>query len=387
MASSPLADRRSMSALVLNRGQLEAVPLPIPNPLKNQVLIRVEAAAVTPLDAMFVRGRLTLSRKMPAIPGIEGAGVVVKNGGSLTGWRLVGKRVAFYAVRPHEQGCWAEYVAVSAKFCVVLQDTISFAEGCFLHVEPLTVLMIAEKVYQAKSKGIIHTLGSTSLGMLLLRYCQANTIHCINVCVRPEDEAAFKGIAADYIIDPQSQNYELRLTLMLYDLGVKTFVDGVGGPNAGFILQRMPPDSAMYLLTSLSGMSIGEIPISCFTEQNKKIEGANMPMWLNAKNMLGVKFLYKYLYDNIMVFQPKIEREFNFDQATEACEAVEALHSSCKIVVLPKFGQGLVSDLCRGDVLRGEELAGDREGEGEEEGNPEDAHETPKAEAPQEPAN
>jgi NADPH:quinone reductase-like Zn-dependent oxidoreductase len=336
-----------MNALVLNRGCLEAVTLPIPTLLKNQVLVRVEAAALTQADLMFVRGGFTMRRRMPAVPGIEGAGVVVKNGGSLRGWRLSGKRVAFYAVRPHEQGCWAEFIAVSAKFCVVLEERISFSEGCFLHVEPMTVLMVADKLYQTGSKAVVHTLGSSSLGMLLLRYCQANEIPCINICVKPEDKTAFKSIAASYILDPQKPKYELRLPILLYDLGARVFIDGEGGPNSSYVFERMPPESTLFILTSKSSQPIANVPVKCFTEHNKKVEGFNMPLWLTTKTVIGLKLVYRGLLDNLLVFRPKSTKEFGFEQIEEALKIVESSHSSQKFVIVPTLTGVPVSVLGR----------------------------------------
>ena len=35
-----------------------------------------------------------MNMKLPLVPGWEGSGTVIENGGGLLGWRLVGKRVA-----------------------------------------------------------------------------------------------------------------------------------------------------------------------------------------------------------------------------------------------------------------------------------------------------
>jgi len=69
--------------------------------------------------------------EFPLVPGGEGAGTVVANGGGFYGWTLVGKRVAF--TRASEGGgkftiggTYAEYMVTSAFQCVTLDESISF---------------------------------------------------------------------------------------------------------------------------------------------------------------------------------------------------------------------------------------------------------------------
>jgi len=53
------------------------------------------AAPINPSDYYFLRDANYDHKKAPCIPGFEGSGVVVANGGGLMGWGLVNKKVAF----------------------------------------------------------------------------------------------------------------------------------------------------------------------------------------------------------------------------------------------------------------------------------------------------
>lgn len=79
--------------------KVEEIDVPIPGP--GQVLIKVECAPINPSDTYFMNGMYESALGnsgtklvLPMVPGWEGAGTVVANGGGLMGWRLVGKRVA-----------------------------------------------------------------------------------------------------------------------------------------------------------------------------------------------------------------------------------------------------------------------------------------------------
>jgi len=73
---------------------LGVVSKPVPQTGRGQVLIKIEAAPCNPSDLLFLQGLYGVTKTLPAVPGWEGAGTVVKAGGSLLGRMLLGRRVA-----------------------------------------------------------------------------------------------------------------------------------------------------------------------------------------------------------------------------------------------------------------------------------------------------
>ncbi len=79
------------------RGGYEAlrlVDLPEPQPRAGQALVRVTSAGVTPLDRTVLAGLHPSARKLPLVPGNEGAGIVIKDP---SGRFPAGERVLFFA--------------------------------------------------------------------------------------------------------------------------------------------------------------------------------------------------------------------------------------------------------------------------------------------------
>jgi NADPH2:quinone reductase len=95
--------------------KLRMTDLPRPRPSRGELLIRVVAAGVSPLDVAVREGRLaaTAPHGFPLVPGFDLAGVVEELGDG--GSRLrVGDRVWAYVRKPRIQwGCYAEYVSVA----------------------------------------------------------------------------------------------------------------------------------------------------------------------------------------------------------------------------------------------------------------------------------
>jgi NADPH:quinone reductase-like Zn-dependent oxidoreductase len=88
-------------------GGLRQIEMPKPQPVKDRLLVRVNAAGVTPLDHTIPSGGHPRA-KAPLVLGNEGAGVIEDAGDS---GLAAGSRVMFtgpYGVR--ENGAWQEWL-------------------------------------------------------------------------------------------------------------------------------------------------------------------------------------------------------------------------------------------------------------------------------------
>src|SRR5438045_8614604 len=101
IATSSFVNAENMKAIVVHEyGGAEAMKLedlPRPEPKANQMLIKVIAAGVNPVDAMIRSGMFSKSNKLedPLIPGGDIAGIVEKAGTGITKFKN-GDRVYDY---------------------------------------------------------------------------------------------------------------------------------------------------------------------------------------------------------------------------------------------------------------------------------------------------
>jgi NADPH:quinone reductase len=104
----------------------EDVPTPSPGP--GQVLVRIEAASVNPIDAAVRGGAFATPKKPPKTIGSDGAGVVEAVGPEAGGVRA-GDEVFFQGLGIGSEGSYAEYALVAAEQCVAKPENLSFAEA------------------------------------------------------------------------------------------------------------------------------------------------------------------------------------------------------------------------------------------------------------------
>lgn len=98
---------------------------PIPNINSKQILVRVKAASVNPVDTYIRSGHFGSLPKIPYSPGMDGAGLVEKVGDHVKNFKN-GDRVWFLS---HNSGAGAEFCAVEEDTVFQLPDGVSFVQG------------------------------------------------------------------------------------------------------------------------------------------------------------------------------------------------------------------------------------------------------------------
>lgn len=95
-----------------------------PEPDDDELLVRVEAASVNPVDTYFREGSYDLDR-LPWVPGSDAAGVVEAVGADVSGF-AAGDRVLATGLGRTEPGTCAEYVAVPAELAGHLPEQVDY---------------------------------------------------------------------------------------------------------------------------------------------------------------------------------------------------------------------------------------------------------------------
>ncbi|MBJ6725672.1 NADPH:quinone reductase [Geomesophilobacter sediminis] len=108
--------------------RIEEIPDPVPGP--GEVLVRIRAAGVNPVDCYIRSGLYAGRAELPYTPGIDGAGIVEAVGAGVT-HRKVGERV--YLSWPLT-GTYAEKVLCREFQTHPLPERVNFAQGAAIGV-------------------------------------------------------------------------------------------------------------------------------------------------------------------------------------------------------------------------------------------------------------
>jgi NADPH2:quinone reductase len=132
---SSMSTTSTMKALVIDSEgaafRLAALPKPIP--AAGEVLVRIKASGVNPLDTKIRAGKAAHARHpLPAVLGIDMAGVVEDVGAGVTGFRRGDEVYGMTGGVGGVQGSLAEYAAVDARLLAPKPHNLSFREAAAL---------------------------------------------------------------------------------------------------------------------------------------------------------------------------------------------------------------------------------------------------------------
>ncbi len=165
---------------------LELKEISKPKPDDDELLVKVEAAGVNPVDTYFREG-IYEPVELPMIPGSDFSGKVESVGKDVTDFRI-GDRVFGTGLGKDHQGTYAEYVTVPEDYIAKLPKNVSFEEGAAIALVSVTVwrALIDHADLKPGEKCLIHG-GSGGIGHTAVQL--ASTIGAGVVSTVGTDEA------------------------------------------------------------------------------------------------------------------------------------------------------------------------------------------------------
>lgn len=181
--------------------------IPMPEISDTEVLIKVKAAAVNPLELLILTGSVKLIQDyaMPLTLGNECSGIVEKVGCKVAQFRT-GDQV--YARLPLQKiGAFAEYVAIDQAALAKMPTGYNFMTAAAIPLTGLTAYQAIVEELEAKSgETLLITGASGSFGQMAVPIAKALGLR---VLVTGNDRARerFLSMGVDQYIDYKKENY------------------------------------------------------------------------------------------------------------------------------------------------------------------------------------
>ncbi|MFF6840088.1 NADP-dependent oxidoreductase [Streptomyces tanashiensis] len=321
-----------------DQSAVRAAEMPDPEPGTHDVLIKIHAASVNPLDFKIRDGdfKRILPYRLPLVLGNDLAGVVVKVGSAVTRF-AVGDEV--YA-RPDKDriGTFAELIAVHQNDLAHKPATLTMAEAASLPLVALTSwqALVEKARVQPGQKVLIHA-GAGGVGTIALQLARHLGAH-VATTASAANAALVKELGADVVIDYRTQDFEELLD------GYDVVLDTLGGKTLEKSLRILKPGGKV--------ISIAGPPDADFAREL----GAN-PVLRQAMNALsfttrrhakrrGVTYSFLFMKaDGEQLreitrlvdagkIRPVVDRAFPFEQTREAMEYAEKGRAKAGKVVI-----------------------------------------------------
>ena len=305
-------DNASMKAIVVHQYggpevlKLEDAPRPQPGP--GEIVIRVMAAGVNPVDAYIRAGRFG-SGKLPYTPGFDVAGVVEATGANVKKFKK-GDAVYAYLDSP---GAYAEFCTAKESEASLKPKNISFEQAAAVPLAGTTAwqALFDTAKLKAGQTVLIHG-GSGGVGHLAVQIAKAKGAKVI-ATASTENQGLLKQIGVDQPIDytktkfeDVAKNVDVVLDATRSDALQRSYAVVKKG---GFVVTITgSPDPAELEKHGISGSSLMAHPDSEVLEQFRKL--------IEEKKV-----------------KPTVSETYPLADASKAHQQIETRHTRGKIVL------------------------------------------------------
>jgi len=188
--------------------QMQFEDAPVPTCGTGDLLVRVVAAGVNPIDWKMRSGLMAeqLPKPFPITLGSDAAGIVTALGGAVRGFEL-GDDVFFYAEFARG-GTYAEYVAVDASQVAKKPRTAPFSTAAALPTpgQAAWTALIETARIERGLRVLIHG-GAGALGTIAVQLAKEHGAHVI-ATASGDGVALVESLGADEVIDYRTRRFE-----------------------------------------------------------------------------------------------------------------------------------------------------------------------------------
>lgn len=239
-----------LAAFIDGYGQdqvLRVGDFPTSKPGPSDILVKVHAASVNPIDFKLRDGKMRLLRRyrFPLILGHDCAGEVAEIGEWVTRFK-VGDRV-FSRPRNQRIGTFAEFIAIDQSEAALMPPNLNYQEATSLPLVALTTWQALVDVAQLKpgQKLLIHA-GSGGIGTFAIQLAKHIGAE-VWTTTSGKNLELVRSLGADHVINYQNEEFEQRVNNLdvVFDTLGRDSLDKsftVVRPNGLVVSISGPPD-------------------------------------------------------------------------------------------------------------------------------------------------
>ena len=211
---------------------LEEAPDPKPGP--GQVVVRVKAAGVNPVDTYIRSGLYAAQPSLPYTPGFDAAGIVEETGKGVSRFRH-GDRVYTAGT---VSGAYAELALCEERQVYPMPDRITFQQGASIGV-PYAIAFRAlfQRAHAEPGESVLVHGATGGVGIAAVQLARAHGMTVIGTGGTPEGRALAKKQGAHHVLDHTEEGYMDHVKFLTSGLGVDVIIEMLANVNLGHDLK------------------------------------------------------------------------------------------------------------------------------------------------------
>jgi len=197
---------------------LDDVPMPEPGP--SQILVRVAAATVNPIDVAVRENRFPTPKSPPKTLGSDGAGEVVAVGERVAAVH-VGDRVSFSGLGIGSEGSYADYALIAETQAVPIPERLSYQEAAALGmVFPAAYYGLVTRGAVKEGETVLVQGASGGVGSASVQLAKALGARVLATASGADAVELVASLGAEAVIDYRAEDVAARVKELTEGRGV-----------------------------------------------------------------------------------------------------------------------------------------------------------------------
>ena len=306
---------------------LRVEEIPDPNPGPGQIMVRVQAIGINPVDAYIRSGAYHIKPSLPYTPGNDAAGIVDSIGAGVT-HVAEGDRVY---TAGSITGTYAEWTLCNEAQVHTLPQKISFSQGAALSPPYSAAYNALFHRAKAVPGEIVLVHGATGgVGIAALQWARATGLTIIATGGTQEGRRLLTEQGAHYVLDHNAPNHFEETLTLTNGQGVDIILEMLANVNLGRDLTVLAMDGRVVIIGSRGPIEIN--PRDAMT-RSANILGMLL-MSASEREIFSIHAAIRAGLEND-ILQPVVGQELKLTETARAHRLLIESRAYGKIVLIP----------------------------------------------------
>lgn len=236
-----------------------SVPRPLPGP--DDVLVRIKAVGVNPVDVLIRTGSFG-PQKFPHIPGADFAGIVEEVGANVTTLK-VGERVyGSDLTAPERMGAYAQFIAIKHNLVHPLHDSLTFSQGASIPIPYFTAYRALYHLAEAKPGETVFIHGASGgVGIAAVQIASGLGLTVIGTASTPEGQKLAKDAGAHFVFNHYEEGYLEKVKKAAGERGVDLILESIADKNWKKDIGLVRDNGRIIIIGGVTEISINPLDV------------------------------------------------------------------------------------------------------------------------------
>ncbi len=234
-------------------GVLKVVELPTPVPAAGQVLLRLHAIGVNPVETYIRSGNYARKPELPYTPGSDGAGIIAAVGEGVTSFKT-GERVYTAGT---VTGSYAEFTVCQVSQVYRLPGAVSFAQGAAVGIPYATAYRaLCQRGQALPGETVLIHGASGGVGIAAVQLARAHGLQVFGTAGTEKGRLLVLNEGAHQVFDHGQPKYFEKILAANHGRGVDLVLEMAAHKNLAMDLALLAPRGRVVVIGSRGKIEI-----------------------------------------------------------------------------------------------------------------------------------